>query len=161
MAQQQKQQQPSEYRHPEDPVIEWLAWLMDDSIRIGSWGIGLDGFLGLIPGIGDMAGAAISALIVARAMQSGIAKGAIVRMVVNVAIDSLVGAVPFAGDLFDFAFKSNTYNLQIYREAIRGERKPLRDWLFIAIVSIILLVVVVLPILGLVYLTKLLMSYIQ
>ena len=152
---------PNEYRHPEDPVIEWLAWLMDDSIRIGPWGIGLDGFLGLIPGIGDMAGAAISALIIARAMQSGIAKGAIVRMVVNVAVDSLVGAVPVVGDLFDFAFKSNTYNLQIYREAIRGERKPLRDWLFIAIVSIILLMVVVLPILGLVYLTKLLMSYIQ
>ena len=156
---------PNEYRHeyrqPEDPVIEWLAWLMDESIRIGPWGIGLDGFLGLIPGFGDMAGAAVSAVIIARAMKSGIPKSAVMRMVVNVGLDSLVGAVPLFGDLFDFAFKSNTYNLQIYREAMRGERKPMRDWLFIAIVSIILLIIVALPIVGLVYLTKVLMSYIQ
>src|SRR5262245_43227293 len=144
----------------EDPLIEWLAWLMDDSIRVGPWSIGLDGFLGLIPGIGDMAGSAVSALIIARAMQSGVSKGAIVRMVFNVAIDSLVGAVPFLGDVFDFAFKSNSYNLEIYREAVRGERKPLRDWLFILFISLILLVIVLLPIVGLVYLTRLLVSYI-
>ena len=152
---------PNVYYPPEDPLIEWLAWLMDDSIRIGPWGIGLDGFLGLIPGVGDMAGAAVSALIIARAMQSGISKGAILRMVANVGLDSLVGAVPFLGDLFDFAFKANRYNLQIYREAIRGDREPIRDWLFVAFVTIILLTIVVLPILGLVYLTKLLISYMQ
>src|SRR5216117_2410115 len=94
---------PNEYRQLEDPVIEWLAWLMDDSIRIGPWGIGLDGFIGLIPGVGDMAGAAVSAVIIARAMKSGIPKSAVMRMVVNVGLDSLVGAVPFFGDLFDFA----------------------------------------------------------
>ena len=153
--------QPNEYHHPEDPVIEWLTWLMDESIRIGPWGIGLDGFLGLIPGIGDMAGAAVSAVIIARAMQNGVSKSAILRMVANVGLDSFVGAVPFLGDLFDFAFKANTYNLKIYREAIRGERQPMRDWLFIAMVTIILLMIIVLPILGLVYLTRLVVSYIQ
>jgi Domain of unknown function (DUF4112) len=142
-------------------MIEWLAWLMDDSIRIGPWRVGLDGFIGLIPGIGDMAGSAISALIIARAMQSGVPKGAIVRMVINVALDSLVGAVPFLGDIFDFAFKSNAYNVKIYREAIRGERQPLRDWLFIILVSLILLAIVLLPIFGLVFLTKVLVSYMR
>src|SRR5262252_4750910 len=112
----------------EDPMIEWLAWLMDSSIRVGPWSVGLDGFIGLIPGIGDMAGAAISALIVARAMQSGIPKSAILRMVINIGVDALVGSVPLLGDLFDFAFKSNTYNVKIYREALRGEREPMRDW---------------------------------
>src|SRR4030095_2046325 len=92
----------------EDPLIEWLAWLMGDSVRLGRWGVGLAGFLGLIPGGGDMAGAAVSALIIARAMQSGISKSAVLRMVINVGVDSLVGAVPFFGDVFDFAFKSNT-----------------------------------------------------
>ena len=153
---------PNVYHHPEDdPVIEWLAWLMDDSIHIGPWGIGLDGFLGLIPGIGDIAGAAVSSLIIARAMQSGIHKSAIMRMVANVGIDALAGAVPFFGDLFDFAFKANRYNVQIYREAIRGEREPIRDWLFISFVTIILIMIVVLPILGLVYLAKLLIAYMQ
>lgn len=149
-------------RHlPEDPLIEWLAWLMDESIRIGPWAIGLDGLIGLIPGIGDMAGATVSALIIARAMRSGIAKSAVLRMVINVALDSLVGAVPFVGDIFDFAFKSNMYNLQIYREALRGERQPVRDWFFIVVVSLILLVIVVAPIIGLLYLAKLIMSYIR
>ena len=145
----------------EDPLIEWLAWLMDESIRIGPWKVGLDGFLGLIPGIGDMAGSAVSAFIIARAMQSGISKAAIVRMLINVAVDTLVGTVPFLGDVFDFAFKSNVYNVKIYREAIRGERQPLRDWLFVLFVSVMLLIIVLLPIVGLIYLTKFLVSHIQ
>src|SRR5215813_4762568 len=151
---------PKEYRE-EDPLIEWLAWLMDESIRIGPWAIGLDGFIGLIPGIGDMAGAALSSLIIARAMRSGISKSAVLRMVINVALDSLVGAVPFLGDIFDFAFKSNTYNLRIYREALRGERQPIRDWLFILFVAAILVAIVILPIVGLVVLTRVLISYIR
>jgi hypothetical protein len=151
---------PREYRE-EDPFIEWLAWLMDESIRIGPWSVGLDGFIGLIPGIGDVAGAAVSSLIIARAMQSGIAKSAVVRMVLNVALDSLAGAVPFFGDVFDFAFKANTYNVQIYREAMRGERQPIQDWLFIVLIFIILLLAVVLPIVGLIFLTRLLITYLR
>ena len=151
---------PREYRE-EDPLIEWLAWLMDESIHIGPWSIGLDGFLGLIPGIGDMAGAAVSALIIALAMRGGIAKSAVIRMIINVALDSLVGAVPFLGDIFDFAFKANIYNLEIYREAMRGQREPMRDWLFILFVSLILMMIVVLPLVGLIYLTKLLVGYIR
>jgi len=145
----------------EDPLIEWLAWLMDDSIKIGPWRVGLDGFLGLIPGIGDMAGSAVSALIIARAMQSGISKAAVMRMLINVGLDSLVGAVPFLGDVFDFAFKSNLYNVQIYREAIRGERRQIRDWLFVLFVSVVLLAIVLLPLVGLFYLTKFLVSFIR
>jgi len=142
-------------------LIEWLAWLMDESIRIGPWSVGLDGFIGLIPVFGDMAGTTVSALIIARAMRSGIAKSAILRMVINVALDSLAGAVPFFGDIFDFAFKSNTYNLKIYREALRGEREPVRDWFFILFVALILLAIVVLPIVGLIYLTKVLVTYMR
>lgn len=142
-------------------MIEWLAWLMDESIRIGPWSVGLDGFIGLIPVFGDMAGTTVSALIIARAMRSGIAKSAILRMVINVALDSLAGAVPFFGDIFDFAFKSNTYNLKIYREALRGEREPVRDWFFILFVALILLAIVVLPIVGLIYLTKVLVTYMR
>ena len=149
----------------EDPLVEWLAWLMDESIRIGPWAIGLDPLIGLIPGFGDMAGAVVSSLIIMRAVQSGVAKSAILRMVINVALDSLCGAIPFFGDVFDFAFKSNAYNLRIYREALRGERKPLRDWFFILFVALVLLAIIVLPIIGLIYLliylTRFLISHIR
>jgi len=134
---------------------------MDESVRIGPWAIGIDPLIGLIPGFGDMTGAVVSSILIARAMQSGIAKSAILRMVINVALDSLAGAIPFVGDIFDFAFKSNVYNLRIYREALRGERKPLRDWLFILFVVLLLLVIILLPIVGLIYLTRLLVLYIR
>ena len=143
----------------EDPLIEWLAWLMDESIPIGPWKVGLDGVIGLIPGLGDVASAAVSSVIIARAMKSGVPKSAVMRMVINVGLDSIAGAVPLFGDIFDFAFKSNMYNLQIYRESIRGEREPVRDWFFTAFVFVILLALVALPIVGLIYLTKFLVSY--
>ena len=145
----------------EDPLIEWLAWLMDNSIRIGPLSLGLDGFLGLIPGIGDMAGAAVSALIVVRAMKAGIPKSAVMRMLINVGLDSLAGTVPFFGDVFDFAFKSNMYNLQIYRESIRGQREPLRDWIFITFVSLILVIIVLVPVVGLIYLLNVLLTHLR
>jgi hypothetical protein len=143
----------------EDPLLEWLAWLMDESIPIGPWSIGLDGFIGLIPGVGDMAGAAVSAFIILRAMQYGISRGAVIRMVANVGIDSLLGSVPLVGDIFDFAYKSNVRNVQIYREALSGERHPLKDWTFIVFILVLLLVIVALPILGLIYLARLLGPY--
>ena len=152
-------EEPREQARPEDAFIEWISWLMDGSIHIGPWSIGLDGLLGLIPGVGDMAGAAVSVLMIGVAMQTGIAKSAVMRMVINVAIDSLLGSIPLIGDLFDFAFKSNLRNAQIYREAIRGERVASRDWGFIILVFLILLVVVSLPILGFIVLAKLLAPY--
>jgi len=147
-------------RQTEDPFIEWLAWLMDESIQIGPWSVGLDPLIGLIPGVGDMAGAVVSTIIIARAMKSGIPKSAVIRMVINVAVDSLGGAVPVVGDLFDFAYKSNVMNVQIYRESLRGEREPLRDWFFIVFVFLALLVILILPILGLIYLAKLIAHYV-
>ena len=140
----------------EDPLLEWLAWLMDESIEIGPWKIGLDGLLGLIPGIGDMAGASISMVIIARAMQAGISRSAITRMLINVAVDSLLGALPLFGDIFDFAWKSNVWNVEIYREALRGERRPVKDWAFILFVAVVLLVILLLPLIGLIYLARIL-----
>src|SRR5438874_13103874 len=71
----------------EDPLVEWLAWLMDESIRIGPWAIGLDPPIIPIPGFGDMAGAGVSTLINTRATQSGITKTAILQIGINVAQD--------------------------------------------------------------------------
>lgn len=149
---------PREYI-PEDPLIEWLAWLMDESIRLGPLAVGLDGILGLIPGIGDMAGSAVSAVIILRAMRSGIPKSAVIRMVLNVALDTLAGTVPLFGDIFDFAFKSNMYNLRIYREALSGDREPMKDWLFISVVTLVLLAIIVAPFVGLILLVKFLIAH--
>ena len=143
----------------EDPLLEWLAWLMDESIPIGPWKIGLDGLIGLIPGAGDMAGAAVSAVIILRAAQSGIARSAIVRMVINAALDSLLGSLPLFGDIFDFAYRSNMRNVRIYREALRGERRAAKDWAFIAFIAVLLFLILALPLVALIYLARFLAPY--
>ena len=138
----------------DDPFLEWLAWLMDESIAIGPWKFGLDGVVGLIPGVGDMAGAAVSAVIILGAARRGIARSAVIRMVINVATDAFVGFLPVVGDIFDFAYKSNMRNMQIYREAMTGERRAVRDWAFIGFVALVLFVIFLLPLVGLLYLAS-------
>src|SRR5262245_40525821 len=123
-------------RWNDDELLEWLAWLMDESIAIGPWKIGLDGLVGLIPGVGDMAGAAVSVVNILGAAQRGTPRSAVIRMVINVAFDALLGSLPLVGDLFDFEYKSNIRNVQIYRQEMVGERRAVKDWAFIALVAL-------------------------
>jgi len=113
-----------------DPVIEAVAHVMDGLIPIGRWRFGLDSVLGLVPGLGDVIGAAIGMIIVLRAVQAGIPRVAIARMMTNIAIDCLIGAIPLLGDAFDFVFKSNRKNMQIYEQAVEGRGSTVGHWLF-------------------------------
>ena len=138
-----------------DPWIEHLAWLMDSSIGIGPWSVGLDGLLGLVPGMGDLAGAVISMLIVMRAVRAGVPRVAAARMVTNIAIDSVLGSVPVVGDLFDFAYKSNIKNVRIYRESLEGGRTAtIRHWGFFAALALGLLVVLLIPVVAVIMLVR-------
>jgi hypothetical protein len=77
------------------------------------WRFGVDALFGLIPGLGDIAGAlvAVYALHVARGLR---APGAVqLHMLGNIALDALIGTVPIIGDLFDFVFKAQTRNLAL------------------------------------------------
>ncbi|HEX2521485.1 MAG TPA: DUF4112 domain-containing protein, partial [Terriglobia bacterium] len=135
--------------------VENLAWLMDSSIPLGKrWSIGLDGIVGLFPGVGDLAGTLVSALIVASATQAGLPRAAVGRMMANVAIDTLLGGIPFLGDLFDFAFKANTKNIQIYREHLEGRRQSVRNWVFTFLVVLALFALMAIPISVFVYVVR-------
>lgn len=148
-------------RRFDDELAEQIAWLMDSSIRIGPVSIGLDGLIGLIPGLGDVVTNLMSAVIIVRAMQHGVHRAAILRMLLNLGVDTAVGSIPVVGDFFDFAYKANSKNLRIYRESLSGNRKPLKDWGFVVMVVAFLLAMIVLPILGLIYLTQLIFSWLQ
>ncbi|MBL8660752.1 MAG: DUF4112 domain-containing protein [Rhodospirillales bacterium] len=95
--------------------LERLAELLDDRFRIPGtrWRFGLDSLIGLVPGVGDAAGAIMSAYIIAEAARLGLPKRAVLRMLANLGIDTVLGAVPLAGDLFDVAYKSNRRNVNI------------------------------------------------
>lgn len=92
-----------------------LARLLDDSIPIPgtSYRIGIDPLLGLVPGIGDLLGAVLSSWLLVVAGRLGAPRAVLARMGLNIAADALVGAIPFAGDLFDAGWKANTRNLRL------------------------------------------------
>lgn len=97
--------------------IETMEMLLERSFRIPGINrpVGLDSIAGLIPIVGDIVTAAMGAYIVWEANNLGIPKWKLWRMAGNIAFDTAVGAVPVAGDLFDFMFRSNSRNLRIIR----------------------------------------------
>jgi len=76
---------------------------------------GLDAAIGLVPVVGDAITAAMGAWLVWEARNLGLPKWKLWRMAGNVVFDTAVGAVPVAGDLFDFVFRSNSRNMKILR----------------------------------------------
>lgn len=103
------------------PVINKLARLaklMDAQFSIPGTNMrfGLDGLLGLIPGAGDLSTLAVSGYMISIMAKNGASGNLIARMVVNVIIDAVVGAIPFIGDIFDFGWKANTKNVRLMQE---------------------------------------------
>lgn len=115
-----------------------LAWFLDDWIHLpGGHRIGLDGIIGLIPGVGDAVGLSASCYMLLRAKQCGVPRIVLVRMVGNVLLDSLVGLVPVLGDLFDFAFKANRRNLALMEQYLVAERQTRRNsWIGVSLTAI-------------------------
>ncbi|AIM01533.1 hypothetical protein ACVMB3_004220 [Sinorhizobium meliloti] len=95
--------------------IRGLARLMDTALRIPGtrMSLGADSVLGLIPGVGDFAAAAVSLIIVNEARRLGVPNDKLVKMLFNVGFDTVAGSVPVLGDAFDVYFKSNRRNLQL------------------------------------------------
>lgn len=100
--------------------LKRFADLMDSRFQVPGTGIrfGLDPLLGLIPGIGDGATALASFWIVYQAHELGASIGLVARMLGNIAVDFVVGAVPLLGDLFDVRFKANRRNVALLEESL-------------------------------------------
>ena len=103
-----------------------LSRMLDSAVRVPGTGIrfGLDPILGIIPGLGDVAGAALSGYIVLLAQRLGAPRAVVLRMLANVAADTVGGTVPVVGDLFDVAFKSSSRNLALLERTLE---KPTQE----------------------------------
>lgn len=97
--------------------LDRLAQLLDSRFRIPGTGIrfGLDGIIGLVPGLGDLATLAPSAYLLVQANRLGASKATMLRMASNTGIDFAIGAVPLLGDIFDVGFKANNRNAALLR----------------------------------------------
>lgn len=125
-----------------------LAWLLDNAIRLpGGFRIGVDGLIGLVPGVGDLLAALLSSYIVVEAARMKVGGSVLMRMVGNIALELGIGLVPVFGDLFDFAFKANTRNLKLveaYLEQPDKTRQHSRWRVAAAILALALVIVAVL-----------------
>lgn len=122
---------------PRDLVaLRKFAFYMDEAFTIPgtNFKVGLDALLGLIPGIGDVIGAVMSTWIVIGALRHRVPARVIMRMVLNIMIDLFVGAVPVAGDVFDFLYEENVKNMRLL-EKHRDRRRPPRSTAAIAFVA--------------------------
>lgn len=103
-------------------VVRWL----DDAVPIPGtkFGVGLDAVLGfLIPGAGDAITGAVAFAVVFAAIRRGVPRVVVARMLLNIGVDTLVGMIPVAGDVFDLLWRSNTRNLALL-ERHQGELEP-------------------------------------
>jgi len=120
--------EPDEKLPPDLVALRRFAVLMDEAVAIPGTRkrVGLDAAIGLIPGVGDIVGGIMSALIVVAALRHRVPTRKIGRMIVNILIDVGIGELPFLGDVFDFLFEENMMNMRILM-TYRDRRRPPRS----------------------------------
>jgi uncharacterized protein DUF4112 len=101
--------------------LRTVSRLLDSAFPIPGtrYRFGLDALIGLVPGLGDAVSAVFSGYIILQASSLGAPRSVVTRMIANVAIDTLVGWIPVAGDLFDVAWKSNLKNMALLESHLR------------------------------------------
>ena len=120
--------------------VEWIARWMDTKFRIPgtNFRFGLDGLLGLIPGVGDLSTFAVSGYLVLLMARNGASGNVLARMVLNIVIDAALGAIPVIGDLFDFVHKANVKNVKLMQQYYQHDRHHGSAWQVIIPVLIVL-----------------------
>ncbi|UOG73027.1 DUF4112 domain-containing protein [Hymenobacter tibetensis] len=97
--------------------VESISRIMDSQFRVPgtSWRFGLDPIMSLIPVVGGIPSLAVSGVLILTMMRHGASGNVAVRMVLNVLLDTLIGAIPIIGNIFDFAYKANDRNVRLLR----------------------------------------------
>ena len=132
----------------DDENLDLLSHILDDFLKIPGTSIrfGLDGIIGLVPGVGDVIGGIASSVIIAAAWMRGVPYITVTRMVVNVGIEVLVGTIPIVGDMFDVAWRANRRNYALLEGSLAQPRKyTIQSWLFLGALCVVLAILAVLP----------------
>jgi hypothetical protein len=134
---------------------ERLVTLLDDRFRIPGTDVrfGLDPIIGILfPGIGDAVTGAGSIGLMALALRRGVPRVVLFRMVLNILVDVLAGALPIVGDIFDLAYKSNRRNLELIREyEAPGSKATAWDYAILALGVILAILSIIVPLVAVFY----------
>jgi hypothetical protein len=137
-----------------DALRRW-AVLLDSAFRIPGTRIrfGLDAIVGLIPGIGDISTPAFATMLLFQAVRMRLPVVVQARMVLNAALDMLLGTIPVLGDLVDIGWKANLRNLALLERHARPGVPPARsDYAFVTIAIVALALLTIVPMLLLAWL---------
>jgi hypothetical protein len=134
----------------DDENLDILSHILDDFIKIPGLPIrfGLDGIMGVVPGIGDVLGGIASCIIIIAAWTRGVSYVTVARMVTNVVIEVAVGSIPIFGDAFDIAWRANRRNYALLTGSLYAPRKhTLQSWIFLSALSLVLIALMLIPML--------------
>jgi hypothetical protein len=97
--------------------IAFMTRIFDNLIEVPGTGrrFGVDPIIGLIPVVGDIAGAVASFWIIGEAAKFKLPPIVLARMIVYASVDMLLGAIPLIGNVLDFFSKANERNLALFR----------------------------------------------
>ena len=129
-------------------ALRKFSQLLDSAFVVPgtTYRVGLDPILGLVPGFGDLVSPLFAIGVLWQARDLGVPRVVQLRMVLNVAIDALVGAIPLAGDIFDFAWKANVKNMELLELHALEERPAARgDWTFVILMIALIVAIGFLP----------------
>ena len=134
----------------DDENLDILSHILDDFIKVPGTSIrfGLDGIMGVVPGIGDILGGVASCIIILAAWIRGVPYVTVTRMVANVVIEVVVGSIPILGDAFDIAWRANRRNYALLTGSLYEPRKyTIQSWIFLIVLSVALIALMLLPML--------------
>jgi hypothetical protein len=132
-----------------DGTLHKLEILLDEAFHIPGTGIrfGLDGIIGLVPGVGDVLAGLLSSVIPLAAWIRGVPYVTLMRMTANLGIGVLVGSVPLFGDIFDIAWKANRRNYLLLCHHLEApHRRTARDWGFLFLLAATLAFIFAIPV---------------
>jgi len=111
-------------RKPAAQDVEEFKWidrfseLLDSRFRIPGTRIrfGVDAVIGLVPYVGDVVSFAMSGTLVLAMVRRGASGMVVARMLWNILLDTVVGAIPILGDIFDVTYRANRRNYRLLKE---------------------------------------------
>lgn len=140
-----------------DTTLHSLEILLDEAFRFPGTSIrfGIDGIIGLVPGLGDVLAGLLSFVIPLAAWIRGVPYITLMRMGLNLGIGVLVGSIPVLGDIFDVAWKANRRNYRLLQLHLREPRcHTWRDWVFLLLMVLLLATIFALPLVLFVWLLE-------
>lgn len=123
--------------------FERISRLLDSRFVIPGTNIrfGLDPLLSLLPVLGDLITLAVSAMLINTMREHGASRKVVVKMLLNAGLDTLIGAIPGVGTIFDVFYRANERNVKLLREHYyEGKHQGSGTGLLIAIVAIAVLI---------------------